>query len=95
MNRSIFIGVLFVIGAAVLVGMNRCKPSGNSGGSPYTPTTGGTGCGSWAGSESPAYAMTAATSDVSVPGVPEETGNACPGSPKRMTSGSSEGCHCN
>jgi hypothetical protein len=63
----------------------------------YSGTIGQTGCGAWAGSNSPAYMMTAATPDQSVWGVPEETGS-CPGSPSFMGGGhscSDEGCHCN
>ena len=63
---------------------------------PYSGSLGQSGCGAWAGSNSPAYTMTAATNDQSVWGVPEETGS-CPGSPSIMGSsgGGSEGCHCN
>jgi hypothetical protein len=68
---------------------------------PYSGSLGQTGVGAWAGSNTPAYQMTSATNDISVTGVPEETGS-CPGSPSIMgasggcSSGcSSEGCHCN
>jgi hypothetical protein len=95
MRKTLFIGALFGIGAVVLLTWYKRCGGGPSGASPYTAVGGATGCGEWAGSNSPAYAMTAATNDISVPGVPEETSATCPGNPRKMGGGSSEGCHCN
>lgn len=90
-NGRIVTIIAVVVGAYLLFDWWKCS---NAPVAAWQGSVGQSGCGMWAGSESPAYMMTSADADISVWGVPEEK-TSCPGSPAKMGGGSSEGCHCN